>query len=79
MIQLDLGISAVWHTSGLLYSSVFPKGDERLFQMLFLPAVHSVSLNQNLLTPVCFGLNQSLHCYFKHLEIIDLLNFSSKL
>lgn len=64
MIWLDLGLSAVWHTSGLLYSSVFHKGDERLFQMLLLPAVFSVSLNQSPLTPVCFGLNQSLHGYY---------------
>lgn len=71
MIQLDLGLSAFWYTSGFLYSSAFPKGNAKLFQMLFLPAVHSVSLNQNPLTPKSLGLNQSLHYYFKLPEIID--------
>lgn len=46
IMQLDLRISAIWHSSSFLYNSVFPKGDERLFQILLSPAVHYVSLNQ---------------------------------
>lgn len=79
MIKFDSGISVVWHTSFFLYSSVFPKGDKRLFQTLFLPAVYFVSLNKNSLIPACFCANQSLHCYYKHPEIVDLLDSSSKL
>lgn len=47
MIKFDSGIGVVWHNSCVLYSSIFPKGDRRLFQTLFLPSVHFVSLNKN--------------------------------
>lgn len=70
MTKLDLGISAVWHISGFLH----PRVMRNCFQIIVFASVHSVSLNQSPLTPVCLGLNHNLHS-----EIIDRLNLPSKL
>lgn len=75
MIKFDSGIG-VWHTCCFLHSSDFPKEDKRLFQTQFLPAVHFVNLIKKSLTPAHFDVNQSLHYYYKHSEITDLLNSS---
>lgn len=42
MTTLDLGISAVWHTSGFLH----PRVMRNCFQIIVFASVHSVSLNQ---------------------------------